>query len=314
MGKLNLLVYLNAYKDPNASNNPSLNSYKWSRELQGLSADKPESIEFSLAPGESKTLFNGQRTLSSDSTTQLSVTPKPGSLKTYRLTHTSGTAPNFRTPRVSGADNTTEVDVTVNSNLVTFTSSSGTPFSLTTVLVGDEVVIGPVFASQNRGKFKVLAKTSTSFTVENPQGIAEIGVDLGATFEDEVRFFSSSGVQVGDKLSLGTGFNDIVKGTYQITYVQDNFIEFFSAKTLPENLNVLNGNVFIYSTAKRVVYLESDKKVNLEVNSIQESPLEPFIDATASLPGIFLKRSTVWSLIVTNNGTDIATLYFASAE
>jgi len=314
MGKLNILAHLNAYKDSNPSNNPSLNSFKWTREIQGVSANKPQSIEFCLAPGESKTLFSGQRILTSDITTTLDLALKAGTTNTYQLKHSGGTAPAFRTLRIIGSDATTQVTVTISGSLVIFQATGGTIYSMTSVVVGDEVSIGSAFNSANRGRFKVLAKTSDSFTIENTSGVAEGPITLGASFVDEVRIYSAAGVQVGDKIKLSAGFSSLSQATYEVTGVQDNLVEFFSAGILPAELGLINPSVTIYSAAKSFFYLETDKPVDVEVNGITESKLEPFIDGNNSLPGILMKRSTAWSLIITNNGTDMANLFFASVE
>jgi hypothetical protein len=315
MGKMNVLVHLNAYKDSMASNNPSLNNFKWTRQLEGLEADKAQSIEFSLAPGESRILFNGQRALSNDNTSVFDVDQKAGSsVNTYVLTSIGGSAPQFRTSRTIGSDATTEVTVSTVGELTTFKATGGTVYSMTSVSVGDEVLVGPVFNAGNQGKFKILAKTSDSFTVSNANGTAETSIVLGSGYEDEIRIFSSSGVQVGDKLKIGNGFSDIAQNTYEITAVTDISVEFYSSPTLPPETGIVGPNITVYSDAKKLVYLETDKKIDLEINNVLESGVEPFIEAASYLPGVFLKRSTVWQMEVTNNGTEMATLYFASIE
>jgi hypothetical protein len=314
MGKLNILVYLNAYKDANASNNPSLNNFKWTREVQGVEADKAQSVEFTLSPGESRVLFSGARAILSDNTTEFAFSLKSGTTNTYKISYVSGQIPAFRTGRAIGSDATTVVTVTTSGALATFQSTGGTIYSMSSVVVGDEVSIGTAFDAANRGRFKVLAKTADSFTVENTSAVAESAVVLGPTFADEVRIYSASGVQVGDKIKLGSGFNLLNQATYEVTGVQDNLVEFFSASTLPPEPSVTGPDVTIYSSAKKVMYLETNKKVGIEINGQQESGLEPFIEGNNSLPGVLLKRSTMWSVEVTNESTDMATLYFASVE
>ena len=95
MSKLNFLVFLQTYSDSSASNSPSLSNFRWSRNVDGLSVNNPISQAFVLAPGESRTLFDGTRTLSHDGTTQYSLTLKPLSLHTFCV---SGSLPNFELP------------------------------------------------------------------------------------------------------------------------------------------------------------------------------------------------------------------------
>jgi hypothetical protein len=312
MSKMNVLVYLNAYKDSNPTNNPSMNSFKWQREIQGVSANKPQSIEFALAPGESRVMFDGQRSLSSDNTTVYSLTLKAGN--TYVLKNTAGTSPAFRTLRNIGHDATTQMTITVSGKLMTLQATGGTIISTASVVVGDEISVGNVFNAANRGRFKILSKTSNSVTVENSSAVAEASITLGSNYADQIRIYSASGVQKGDKIKLGSGFFLTNQSTYEITGVQDNLVEFFSADTLATETGLVNPSVVIYSSAKKLVYVETDKPVDVTINSIAESKIEPFIEGNNSLPGIFLKRSTMWNMTITNNGTDLATLYFAAIE
>lgn len=313
MGKLNIFVHLNAYRDSVSSNSPSLNNFKWGRDIAGIDAEKAQSLEFSLAPGETRILHDGERPLASDNTTEYDVTQKSSGV--YVLKHSSGTAPVFRTKRSISSDATTVVDISVSGSFTTLQSVSGTPFNFASVVIGDEVLVGDEFEAANQGRFKVLSKTATSIMFENPSAIAESGVTLGADFDNQVRVYSASGVRAGDKIRLGTGFNTILQNTYEVIAAQDNLIEFYYTNAnLPEDLSVLAPELNIYSSAKKLIYMESDQKVELEINGIQESSLEPFVQGTNSQPGILLKRSVVWSLVVTNNGSDTSNLYLASIE
>lgn len=309
---MNVLVYLNAYKDSNPSNNPNLNNFKWQRELQGLSAEKPQSVEFCLAPGESRTMFDGQRTLLSDNTSEFSISLKNGS--TYSIQNTAGTSPNFRTPRSINTDSTTEITVTVSGSLMTMQATAGTIMSTSSVNVGDEVSVGIGFNAANRGRFKILSKTADSITVENSSAVAEGPILLDVDFADDIRIYSAAGVQKGDKIKLSSGFSLNSQNTYEITGVQDNLVEFFSSAVLAEEADLVNPSITIYSSAKKLVYVETDKPVNVSINNVTESKIEPFIEGNNSLPGILLKRSTMWEMTITNNGTDMATLYFVSIE
>lgn len=310
MSKLNILVYLNAYRDSNPTNNPSLNNFRWQRDLQGIDASKPQSLEFCLAPGESRIMFDGERILLSDLTTEYSLSLKAGS--TYVLTNTAGAAPAFRTLRATGQDSTTEVDIVVSGSLMTVSSSGGTDFDMSSVVIGDELFLGSTFLSQNQGRFMVLSKTATSVTVENPSAAAEAGVLL--TDPELFRIYSSAGVQKGDKIQLGSGFSLSSQGVYEVTGVQDNLIEFFSAKILSPETGLLDPDVTIYSSAKKLIYVEADKNTSVQINGQEESRIEPFINGNNSKPGILMKRSTMWSMVLTNNSSEMSTLYFISVE
>lgn len=313
MAKLNMNVYLNCYEDPTSSNAPSLNNFKWFRELSGLAADRPVSLSFTLAPGESKTLFNGTRTLLQDGTTQYQLLLKTGN--TYVLKHVGGTSPQFRTPRTVGSDATTQVTVTSNNGVLTFVSTGGTLFDLLTggVAVGDEVLVGSQFAAGNRGRFKVIAASATSFTVENPSGVAEGPVTLGLDFENQVRIYSSSGVQVGDTIRISGGFSPASQSAYEVTAVQDDLVEFFSSKPLPLE-TVTTDQIAIYSAAKVLVYLETNKPLDVEANGSSAGKISPIIRESVSAPGQMLRSDIIWSMSVQNNGIETANVFFAAIE
>lgn len=312
MSKLTLQVYLNAYSDANSSNNPDLNNFKWNRTLNGLAVGSPHANAFQLAPGETRTLFSGSRTLAQDGTTTYSIALKPLTTNTYVLSAVAGTLPNFRTPRTTGADATTQITVTQNGPLMTFTSTGGTALNLAGSLVGDTVVIGSVFNIQNQGAFKVLALSTTSLTVENELGVAEGPITLGAA--SQIQLFSASGVQVGDTLKITGGFSAVTQASYQVTAVYANSVEFYANSVLPQETSILTEAIAIYSDAKQLVYLESDQNVSMQVNGVAAGEIEPFVFNNCTQPGVFMRKSTMYSMTVTNNSTNTANCFSASAE
>ncbi len=314
MSKFNFLVYLNAFSDANSSNNPSLSNFKWARDISGIIASNPLSEAFDLAPGESKSLFNGTRTLAQDGTTEYDISLKPLSTHTYILKASAGTLPNFRTPRAIATDATSQVTVTLNGPLTIFTFSGGTLPNLASVAVGDNVRIGSQFNVQNQGEWKILAKSSTSFTVENQIGAAEGPITLGASFADQIEIYSAAGVQAGDTLIISGGFSAVTQNSYKITAVAGNYLEFYSTDALPIENSIQTTAIAVYSAAKNLIYLESNQKVSITVNGSIVAKLEPFIINDAKQPGMFMLKSTVYSLDVQNTSLDTAALFLASIE
>lgn len=315
MAKLNFLLSLNSYLDTTSTNNPNLNIVKWTRDFQGLVVDKPQSAQLSLAPGETKTLFDGTRSLLHDVTTAYEISLKSGTSSTYVLKNVGGTAPAFRIVRNSGADATTEVTVTKNGSVLTFASTAGTPFNLIAngVTVGDKVTIGSTFIASNQGVFTIIARTATSFSVENVTGDAEGPISLGAGYLDEIRIYSASGVQIGDTVKILGSFSPATLGSYEITAVQDNLIEFYSTSSLPSE-TVVTDQFSIYSNAKKMIYIESNGKLSIQINSASQGEIEPFVAGSEVKPATFLKTETVWSLSLTNSGLETASVYLASVE
>ncbi len=316
MSTFNFLVFLNAYGDANSSNAPSLNNFRWDREVKGLAVNNPNGRSFSLAPGETKTLFSGLRTLLQDGTTQYSLTLKFLTTNTYVLTNVAGTAPNFRTPRAPGADATTQITATINGPLVTFASTGGTPLNLIVggVVAGDYVRLGNLFNQVNQGEQKILARTATSFTVENEIGTAEGPITLGAGFASQLQIYSALGVQVGDTLVISGGFSPVTQDSYKVTGVGANFLEFFSADVLPLEGPITTQDIAVYDSAKQFVYLESDQHVSLNINGAAAGEIKPFVSLSSTQPGIFMRTSTQYSMSVTNNSSDSASLFLATVE
>lgn len=315
MSKINILLALNSYADSNATNSPSLNHFRWARDFQGIAVDNPQSSQFSLAAGESKTLFSGTRSLQHDNSTQYSLSLKAGATSTYVLQNVGGTAPQFRTSRTTGADATTEVTITQNGNVFTFASTGGTLFSLISggVTVGDQVQIGNLFSASNQGIFMVISITATSFSIQNPGGVEEGPITLGAGFANQIKMFSSSGVQKGDTLRIFGGFSQASWDSYEITQVTDDTLNFSSTKTLPQE-TVTTDDLVVYSESKRILYLETDKKCSVEINGDPDGTVEPIVSENGNKPGMMFKTQVAWSMTVTNDSLEVANLFFASAE
>jgi hypothetical protein len=314
MPNLNFLVSIRSYSDKNPSNDPSLNNIRWTREIDGVTVQKPWSAAFQLAPGESKTFFNGSRSLAQDNSTAYSISLVPLSSNTYQMAWSGGTAPNFRTPRNTGADATTQVTSTINGPLVTFASTAGTPLSLGSVVVGDYVRLGNLFSQSNQVEQKIIAVTSTSFTVANDLGVAEGPITLGSGFASQIQIYSAAGVQVGDTLLIPAGFSAVTQGSYQITSVAANYLQFYSTAALPVESNITT-EVTIFGSARSFLYLEVDQNCQVQLNNTGPIvPIKPFIVNNSVQPGIFMNSSLMYAVTVTNTSTNMANCFLAAAE
>lgn len=310
MRTFNLLFFLNAYSDLNPSNSPNQGNFKWTRPINGLQVENADSRDLDLAPGESQSLFDKSRTLSQDGTTEYSLTLKPLSTNTYVLSHTGGTAPNFRTPRNIGIDATTQVTATQNGPVTTYTSPAGTPFSLGTVIIGDNVKIGSLFSALNQGTFQIISKTASSFSIRNDNGVTEGPITLGAGFADQVSVFSATGVQIGDTLNISSGFSPASFGNYSITAVYANSLEFSFEGVLPEETDIMT-QVAIYEAALSFIYLEVDQPCSVIINGIAAGTVRPFVQGNSTLPGIFVRTDTIYSLSVMNESLNQAKVWMA---
>jgi len=319
MNTLNFLLYLNAYEDRNPSNNPSRSNFKWTRDINGLSVNNPNSLSFTLAPGETRTLFNGTRTLTQDNTTQYSIALAPiaGQNTTYQLTWSGGTNPGFRTSRTSGANFSTQVTTSLNGTVLTFTSTGGLPFSLISggVQVGDFVQVGSNFNVSNQGPYQIISLTATSFSVVNAFGVNEGPIVLGAGFASQIDIFSSAGVQVGDTLVISGGFSPVTQGSYIVSAVTDMWVQFTSLGLLPTQGPITTEAIAFYFDSQRMVYLESNQNVTMVINGLPGDAITPIANCQCVMqPGVFLRMSTIYSMSVTNISPNTASLYLASIE
>lgn len=317
--KFNLLVHLNAYDDEVSTNNPSRNHFKWNQDLQGIDVREPTSKAVCLQAEQSLNLFSGIITIAANGTTTWDIALKTGTSNTYVISHNAGTAPAFKTARSLGHDATTQVTVTKNAKLLTFSSTGGTPFALLVsgMVIGDEVRFGSLFNIVNQGKFKVISFSNTSITVENEVGQAEGPITLAANFATEFRAHSSDGVQVGDKIDIIANFSSVTFNTYEITDVADDFIEFFSTDSLPSETAVPNSPdaFLIYNDAKQFLYIESDQKLDIKINgSIVTNQLFTLLAGTVKKPGFFMSTGSIKSAEIVNTSLETANVFFVTAE
>lgn len=313
MSTLKTLVFLQAYEDPISSNSPSKLSFKWAKETQ-LSTSNALSETFQIAPGTTQALFSGTRTLTQDGTTQYSLAPVMFTTSSYQLTNTGGAAPSFRTLRSIGTDATTQVTTSLNGPVLTFTFSGGTLPNLASVQAGDDVLIGSSFSSLNQGVWQVISLTTTSISVVNPTGFTEGPITLGSGFANQLRIFSSSGVQIGDTLVISGGFSPVSQNSYIITQVTDYYLQFSYTGSLPQESGITT-EVAAYSMAKSMVYIETDQKITALINGSMSGPqIVPAVSDGTVFPGMFLLNSGVYSLSVTNNSISTANVTLLSAE
>lgn len=310
MRTFTLQFFLQAYSDQNPSNSPSMSNFKWNRPINGLAVEEAESRTIDLAPGESQTIFSRNRTLSQDGSTTYSISLKPLTQNTYVLAWDGGTAPAFRVQRNIGIDATTQVTATVNGPVVTFTSPAGTPFSLGSVQIGDNVKIGNLFSILNQGVFQIISKTSSSFSVEIDTGVSEGPITLGSGFADQVNIFGAAGVQIGDTLQISSGFSPASYGNYLITQVYANSLEFSSVGQLPTESHI-NTQVAVYESAVSFLYLESDQQTAISINGGATEVVRPFVRLSNTMPGIFARTDIIYSLSITNTSLSPSRIWMA---
>lgn len=317
MGTLKTLIFLNAYQESGncgSNQNPNKNNFKWTREITSAAISSALSETFQVQPGATQSLFSGTVSLTQDNTTEYSLALVPATSSTYQLTNTSGTAPGFRTLRTIGTDATSQVTTSLNGTVETFTFTGGTLPDLSSVVPGDQVLVGSNFNQLNQGIFTIIATTSTSVSVVNSTGYIEGPITLGSGFATQFRIFSGTGVQVGNTLVIDSGFSPVSFGSYEITQATDYYLQFSFTGVLPTQSNIAT-EVSVYSVAKTMVYMECDQNCELLINGADSGPsIVPQVSNGSVYPGLFLINSTVYSLSVTNNGIVGANITLLSTE
>ena len=323
MATLVLQSLTQAHSDSNTSNNPALCLVNWRRAMRCVSVEAPKALQYNIQPGAStQVLQSSSWTSPADTEFSLSVSSlSPG---TYRLTSTAGTPADFRTPRAVDLTGIEVVFSVQNNNSVTLTASSGTPFG--TIQAGDEVFIPGMmtgdgstpFSPLNQGRWIVLAQAPGALVLAREASVTFQATNqtVTPTSPAEFRAFSSTGVQDGDKLVIGTGFPVTVQGTYVVKDVTATWVEFCSAKPLPSLTGIIPGaaGVTIVDTAIRYLRVESDQVVSVSVNSGAAVQLTPWEAGNPELVAEYVVTGLVWSLVIVNDSSVATNVTVITAE
>lgn len=325
---LNLYSLTLAYGDPTANNNPALRFVDWKRVLQGVPVENPKSEALVIQPGVEKLVFDGVRSLAVDGTTAFDLAFAKGEASDrYRLVHAAGTPPAFRTDR--GLD-LTDIALTLavqpNGSLLV-QAAAGTPFAA--LQAGDEVFIpGPstgdaatVFQPFNEGSWTVLATASGGAKVylARPDGAAlMLAQEATPASAAQVQGFSSTGVQVGDKLDLSAGFAPSARKTFVVAAVTAKRLEFACTTPLADEAGVVPGaaGIQVFSGAKRFIRIEADQDCVIRLNGDTGSSvrLSPWTPGDPEQVAEFTTVGPVWSLKVLNRAGQALHVNVISAE
>lgn len=322
---INVLLNILAYSDGSSSTRPDLKDVDYNRQLVGIPTGNSFSRRFRIPAGEVLDVVNNTRSISQDATTVYTVERVKGN--TYRYRHTSGTAPAFRTHRVTSEDATTEITVTKSGDVVRYDHTGGTApdFSGSGVVVGDHLLIeedGP-FNSLNEGTFVIVSVGSDFVEVLNSSGVAEGPITLGADIDGTLPpldVFSASGVQVGDQARVtSTAFNIENRGIFTVSAVSHFYFEVENGNPgIPETSITLGSadGITFYPDIFKWLYIEADQKVSVRVNgdSSDNFELEPPVAGDAQNIAPYLQRGGVYSLSIANNGLEAAEVKVFLAE
>lgn len=321
---LNIIQQLLSYSPiQGTTENPSQRNFDWTRKVYNISINNPLSDQKVIAPGASFTIFNQLESNPLDNTSVLSIAIINPTSSIYRLSVTAGTS-GFRTAR--SLSNITAAVVAVNNNaLATFDFTGAT---LSGVVVGDIMRISGVatyedpphaFNPLNSGIWVIVAVSGTKVTCVRQVGQPFSGVaESIAINPSDVKIYSSSGLQIGSKMSINGGFSFVSQKTYVIQDVTPTTIDFVSTDYIPEESSIAyaTNNITFYTNTKRLIYIEADQKcvVRFNADSSDNNIIEPIVAGDSGLVGYLHKFGSTYACTIINKSVMPLNLKYFTAE
>lgn len=315
MAFLNFYLGRLAYSDGCPQQNPKQKNFEFLTSREGLAITSPSSSVKEILPGQTVLLESTARTIGSGLSTSQFVISHPISTSDISRLRWTGTGPSpaFRTLRAinygsSPATTTYEAErLTATAIKITLT---GAAVDLSPALVGDELYLqasddtfsSPLNATSLGQRYQILASTANSVTVRDSGNIAEeTGIVLGSDYETVLRIFSSSGVQVGDKIRIAaaSNFNEENKNKdFEVIEVSDRDVIFYNPLSIPETVTSGVASPFsVYDRLINFLVVESTGSVSLKFNGgVEELPLQ-LVGETA----VFASTLSAFSVAAVNN-------------
>lgn len=336
MAQLNVSSNILISADPGTvSSNPKKRSVDWTTNFTGIKVKSQESREYTLQPGETKTIYSGVRSLAVDGTTEFELVLNSYSgAGIYRLNSTGGTAPGFRTARAVNIGGET-VTVTVNNNATaSFALAETSTPTFAAVQVGDIVFIPDTTTGDSASPFGVLNVGFWQVIAVGPSGVGAnrkltcrrvesqpfqaTAETVAVASASEFKVFSAAGVQVGDTLVISAGFSLVTQDFYIVTAATDSWLEFASGSYLPLEADILPGalGVIVYSEAKSYLRVEAQQPIVLRFNGDTGNlnTLRPRQNNDAQGVAWDDRWGPVWQLVIVNKSvTDEAIVQVISA-
>lgn len=316
-----------AFNDVGITSNPDQNPINWARTFANIPVDNAGTRMVQVDPYDTNTVINGVRATSIDNTTAFNLTVSALGGDRYRLTHSGGVAPAFRTNRGVNAS-TIALTLVVNPNLsVTVTAGSGTPFA--SVVAGDVVFIPGLstgdsaspFNSLNEGYWSVLSSTSTVLVMVRPADVTVFsGVGEVVTPSTALQFqaFSTAGVQVGDTVDISAGLAITAQHAYEIVAVNPEWVEFLSTAALAPQAGAVptTAGIVFYKVAVRYLRVEADQECTVQINGDtgNTNRLEPLIPGDEKHVAWRDQLGPVWQLVIVNRTSAVLNVTVLQAE
>lgn len=330
--RLNFSFNRIAYADGGCiTNNPTLRSYDWITQENGLPVRDTYSFDSIILPGQSTVLKSTERTLLADATTSMVVNlPLTGNeYARYRWSGT-GTAPAFRTLRNIAVDATTNLTITLSGiGAAIISTSSGTAANFSTCQIGDNVYLQPnddtytspfniVNTSLYPGMlYTVIDKTSSTITVRNPGNMTGETVALGASFSSAIRVFSASGVQIADSVIFDPSCALNVQnktGQFDVFMVTDRDLYLLNANAVSSSAVALGvaSPIRVFSDIISFMALDATGAITLRFNNNTGTDLTLYPYTTGK--AFFAGSISATSIQAINNTTENITIRLNTAS
>ncbi len=323
---LNITTQILSYSD-NLGNtdNPAQRNFDWGRRLVGLLVEDPTNKVIRIAPGATMTVFNSATQTNIIANDVLSLEYEGDSV--YSLSIDSGTG-SFRTARtVTGIVGSPAQVQIFNNALGKFTFDAGA--DLTAVLPGDIMRVASLntFASApfgfndlNAGIWYVLAVGTNSVDVyRGPDkfcdGVNESVVEVLA---GDIQFYSPTGVQTGDTVSISGTFSPVSFGQYDVVDATPDTLYFTSTKPLPSQTTVtyLTNTISVFGEAKKFLYLEVDQPVAVRLNGdlTDNNTIDPIVAGDPKQVGFLHRTGLVYKIEIVNKSVVPVNINYFIAE
>lgn len=323
MSQLNLQINAIAFADNQPSNNPLLRHFDLTLKLMGINAKNPDQRPYTVPAQSSQVIYDGTRSNAVDNTTEFDVTKPYLDKDVYRFSHNgTGTAPAFRTDRSIGISTSTQIQISVNGPVSTLTAIAG-PFVTTNIQVGDILNLfnGSGCSAANQGRFVIIAKTSSSVSIQNINAAGETFTVADVT---KMLIYSNGGssnqAQIGDKVIISSGFSIATQGTYDIVEVTPGWFEIAvgAASGIPLETDIAptSTGLTFYKEAKKFLLIAAQQSVAVRLNSdtSNNTLVEPIEPGLAEKAGVLIKNGSFHKLVIVNNGLVDANIIVATVE
>ena len=311
---LNVIQQIQAYGDRSPNSNPRLKFVDWKRDNSGVVVSDPKSEAHEIDPGATKVVFDGTRATTVGVSTAFDVALSTLDPSRYRFTWSGGSNPTLRSDRSLALNGRTLTFAVQANNTVLVTVSGAGSNDFTGVLAGDTVFIphtttgdsANVLSVLNAGYWQVLAAVSaTQLSLARFPGASFEALSENQVLATDAQFqaFSTSGVQVGDRVDISSGFSTATRKTFEVVAVTSTFFEVISTLPLPPETGITPGasGLIFYTDTKSFLYIEADQEAAVRVNGGDSSHrLSPVEASNPDKPGIYMKRGPTWSLSIVN--------------